>query len=90
MASPCVAGVAALILSHNSTLKNNQVDNILKSTATDLGSEGKDWYFGYGLVNAYKAVENCSDYKIKNNDYEFELDQSGYSEQLTQNQVHNL
>jgi subtilisin family serine protease len=90
MASPCVAGIAALILSHNSTLKNYQVSDILKSTATDLGSEGKDWYFGYGLVNACKAVEKSSDYKVQSNDYEFELDQSGYSEQLTQNQVHNL
>jgi len=69
MACPHVAGVAALILSHNSTLKNYEVRDILQSTATDLGTEGKDWYFGYGLVNAYSAVQKSDNYTNLNNFY---------------------
>jgi len=85
-ATPYVAGVAALILSHNSTLKNYEVRDILQSTATDLGSEGKDWYFGYGLVNAYNAVQKSSDYHCQNNVYyEVELNQIINSFQSTGN-----
>jgi subtilisin family serine protease len=57
MAAPHVVGVAALVMSANSTLTNTQVENILKNTATDLGKTGYDTTFGYGLVNASRAVE---------------------------------
>jgi serine protease len=56
MASPHVAGVAALVKSVNSSLTNAQIKNILYTTATDIGTPGKDTYFGYGLLNAYAAV----------------------------------
>jgi len=56
-ASPLAAGLAALILSVNSGLTNVQVENIIKTTAYDLGSAGFDEYFGYGRINAQKALE---------------------------------
>ena len=56
MASPVVAGVAALILAEEPYLTNEQVEQRLYDTADDLGTTGKDDYFGYGLVNARKAV----------------------------------
>ncbi len=57
MAAPHVAGVAALVKSANSSLSNSDIKNILYNTATDIGAAGKDNQFGYGLVNAYAAVQ---------------------------------
>jgi len=59
-ACPQVAGLAALILSVNSNLDgkstNPQVQNIIKQTADDMGPSGYDTDFGYGRINAYKAL----------------------------------
>jgi subtilisin family serine protease len=52
MATPHVAGVAALVFSANGTETNREVEARLKNTATDLGTAGYDTTFGYGLVNA--------------------------------------
>ncbi|MYN03646.1 S8 family serine peptidase [Pseudoduganella sp. DS3] len=55
-ASPVTAGVVALMLSANPALKAEQIDSILLSTADDLGTAGRDTYYGAGRVNAYRAV----------------------------------
>uniref|UniRef100_UPI0005561734 Ig-like domain-containing protein n=1 Tax=Pseudoduganella violaceinigra TaxID=246602 RepID=UPI0005561734 len=55
-ASPIAAAVAALVMSANPSLSADQVQNILFSTAVDLGTPGRDSYFGYGRVNAAAAV----------------------------------
>lgn len=55
--SPVVAGVAALVLAANPALSPAQVDNILITTADDLGAVGYDIYYGAGRVNAAKAVQ---------------------------------
>jgi len=36
--------------------KPSEITNALTATATDLGTAGKDNYYGYGLVNAFKAA----------------------------------
>ncbi|KFA87532.1 S8 family serine peptidase [Archangium violaceum] len=67
MATPHVAGVAALVWSANRGLKNADVRRILESTAKDLvdpidspdSTVGKDPVFGYGLVQAKAAVEEA-------------------------------
>src|SRR5262245_1959131 len=56
MASPHVAGVAALVLGTGAPLTNAQVRAILSSTAQDLGAAGRDSLYGFGLVNAVAAV----------------------------------
>ena len=56
MASPHVAGVAALLLGTGASLNNAQIRDILTSTAQDLGAQGRDKLYGYGLVNAAAAV----------------------------------
>lgn len=56
MACPHVAGVAALYFSKNSDATAAECRGKLLSTAKDLGSPGKDLYYGYGLVNAYEMV----------------------------------
>ena len=56
MASPQVAGVAALLLGVDPTLDPASIESILRTTATDLGAAGRDDVYGYGLVNAYEAL----------------------------------
>jgi thermitase len=58
MSAPFVAGVAALVWSVNPNLTSNQVRAVLRSTADDLGPSGFDPYYGYGRVNAWKAVKS--------------------------------
>jgi len=54
--SPIAAAVGALVMSANASLTADQVQDILFSTAVDLGTAGRDIYFGYGRVNAAGAV----------------------------------
>jgi subtilisin family serine protease len=56
MASPCAAGVVALIRAKNPTWNRSQVESQLLTTALDLGAAGRDDYFGYGRVRAAEAV----------------------------------
>lgn len=61
MASPCVAGIVALILDANENLSAAQVKNILKSTArldnqTGVITAPGHTRWGMGKVNAYQAV----------------------------------
>jgi len=56
MASPHVAGVAALVLSQYPNLSNIELRTHLQNTADDLGSAGLDTLYGYGRVNAQTAV----------------------------------
>lgn len=56
VASPLVAAVAALVVSANPALSNSQIVDLLKRTADDLGPAGFDTSFGFGRVNAFRAV----------------------------------
>lgn len=56
LSSPVIAGVVALMMAAKSTLPNTQIESLLFSTAVDLGSAGRDPYYGYGRVNAASAV----------------------------------
>jgi thermitase len=56
MSAPIVAGVAALTMSANPLLSAAQVQQIIKDSAEDKGAPGWDPYFGYGRVNAFRAV----------------------------------
>src|ERR1051325_1009082 len=54
--APLVAGVAALVMSANPSLTPTQVQDILKKSADDLGPAGWDSSYGWGRVNASRAV----------------------------------
>ena len=62
MASPHVAGTAALVISAGVTdtngngRVNDEVRTILDNTAHDLGPAGRDTWYGFGLVDAAAAV----------------------------------
>jgi flagellar hook assembly protein FlgD len=57
MAAPVVSGVTALVLSKNPYLSVPQVWDILFRSAVDLGSRGWDEFYGYGRVDANRALE---------------------------------
>ncbi len=58
MATPHVSGVAALIWSANPTWSNVQIREAMTSTALDLGADGRDSVFGFGLVQAKAALDS--------------------------------
>lgn len=56
VASPVTAGVVALMMSANPTLGAGNVQSLLYASVKDLGTAGKDSYYGYGRVDAAAAV----------------------------------
>lgn len=57
--SPHAAGAAALLLSHDPSLTNEQVRNILESSALDLGDSGWDQFYGWGMVDICEAFNEA-------------------------------
>jgi parallel beta-helix repeat protein len=57
MATPHVSGVAALIWSRFPNMTREQVRAQLQFSSDDLGETGFDVHYGYGRINARKAVE---------------------------------
>jgi serine protease len=55
MAAPHVAGVAALLVSQGVT-DPAAVEALIKATALDLGTPGRDNVFGYGLIQPRAAL----------------------------------
>jgi subtilisin family serine protease len=55
--SPVAAGVAAVVMAANPKLSSTQVEQILFSTAVDLGASGRDEQYGYGRVDVGAAVK---------------------------------
>ena len=58
--APITAGVVALVMSANPTLNPEQVQTIVKHSADDLGTAGWDAGFGWGRLNAARAVATAS------------------------------
>lgn len=56
MASPMVAGLAAMLLAKNPKLTNDDVRQIIEVSATDLGDSGWDPRYGHGRIDVYKAL----------------------------------
>ncbi|HCP14728.1 MAG TPA: hypothetical protein DIT32_02955 [Peptococcaceae bacterium] len=58
MAAPHVAGVAALLMAHGNATTPDEIRTALQETARDLGNtEGWEADYGWGLVNAYAALQ---------------------------------
>ncbi|MGQ9707302.1 MAG: S8 family peptidase [bacterium] len=61
MSCPQVSGIAALLFALNPSFTANRVRAILGASAIDMGALGRDEYFGFGLLNAYRAVQLAQD-----------------------------
>ena len=60
MSSPHVAGVAALAWSIAPTATPEQIRLAITSSATDLGANGRDAVYGYGLVHALDTAKQLA------------------------------
>ncbi len=67
--SPLVAALAGLILSVNNNLTNSQVASLIQTSSDDLGTVGRDDYYGYGRINALRALANA--YILSNPQYTY-------------------
>ncbi|OPJ59181.1 S8 family serine peptidase [Clostridium oryzae] len=56
MATPFVSGLAAMIIGKYPSLTPADVERVIEETSTDLGDPGKDENYGYGFINAEKAL----------------------------------
>ncbi len=56
MSAGVISGVASLILEKNPLLLPSEVKNLIASSALDLGVKGKDELYGFGLIDANKAL----------------------------------
>jgi len=56
MAAPHVTGVIALLLSDGYVETEEEVREVLRLSAEDLGTHGWDSQYGWGLVKAYEAL----------------------------------
>lgn len=56
LAAPMVSGVAALVFAKYPTWSAAQVVNRIKATAIDLGTKGRDDYYGVGRIDAGRAL----------------------------------
>jgi thermitase len=60
MASPFVAGLAAILRGLPGNTSPDQIEQQLETTALDLGTAGRDDLFGYGLIQADAAIRSVS------------------------------
>ncbi len=61
MAAPYVAGIVALLRQSYPNASVEEIKNAILYSAEDLGATGEDNNYGYGLVDAEKALELLSD-----------------------------
>lgn len=57
MACPHVSGLVALVLEANPAYSVDQVEDLLESTAKDLGNNGKDNTYGHGRADIKAAID---------------------------------
>jgi len=73
MSSPAVSGVIILMQEYywryytDTNMSPSMVKGLLLHTATDLGNAGPDYIFGYGAVNATKALDYIRQSKTDSN-----------------------
>jgi thermitase len=88
---PFVAGEAALLLAKDSSLSNERVRSIIRSSAEDQVGEssedipGFDIYYGYGRINLYNALSAPTkpDLTLTSSDISFSDDNPSPGETIT-------
>jgi len=66
-ATPVVTGVAALVMEAYPWMSASNIQQTVLTTATDIGAPGVDPIYGWGLVNARKAIDGPA--QFVRNDY---------------------
>ncbi|MEU4688348.1 S8 family peptidase [Actinoplanes sp. NPDC023714] len=66
MAAPQVAGIAALLEAYQPSLTPYAIEQVLKSSAVDLGKAGFDNDYGYGRVDAAAALAAAGQFVTAN------------------------
>ena len=66
MAAPHISGLAGLMFSANPCITNEQVRTILQQNTNDLGSDGWDMFYGYGLPLAHLCVADAIAFDCNN------------------------
>ncbi|WP_100398147.1 S8 family peptidase [Bacillus sp. FJAT-44742] len=61
MSCPHVAGLAGLVRSISPELTNEEVMELLRNTTEDIGPAGYDEYYGFGLINIERTLEQLID-----------------------------
>jgi len=59
MATPHVAGLAALLASHG-VISPDEIRKAIETTARDLGPKGWDAEYGWGMIDAHAALAASS------------------------------
>ena len=65
MATPHVSGLLALLKSQFPGYTNVQLENLLFSTAVDLGAPGFDDHFGWGRIDASIAIQGLQEFNVR-------------------------
>ena len=68
-AAPYVAGLAALMLTVNPLLTPAEIGDIINSTARDILISGYDTVSGWGIIDAFAAVEQISNPTVTITEY---------------------
>ncbi|MGC5324902.1 S8 family peptidase [Brevibacillus sp. SYSU BS000544] len=61
MATPHVAALAALLMTQLPDATSSEIEQIMKDTAVDLGTKGKDKYAGYGRIDFLAAIQKAKE-----------------------------
>lgn len=67
MAAPHVTGALALLMERYPYLYNDQIRDVLLTTARDLGAAGVDEVYGWGLMDLEKAIEGYAQFRVDTN-----------------------
>ena len=81
-AAPVAAGTAALLFQAKPSMTARERHSILRNTALDLGTKGRDPRYGYGLIQPYKALKKVYTKSLKLSSQKLDL-YTGKSKKLT-------
>ncbi len=67
MAAPHVTGALGLLFERFPYLSSDQVRDVMLTTAADIGEEGVDDIYGWGLLDLQKAIEGYGQLRVDTN-----------------------
>lgn len=77
MATAHVTGILALYKERFPSMNNDELRQLIARTAKDLGKEGRDDIFGYGLIQYKPSFDNTIDFTVQSEPGQLTLQYSG-------------